>query len=153
MSELIDASHVFLGCTASTVDEVLLLVAQKAVLLGVASDVDELFEALKARELQGTTGLVGGFAIPHARCAAVREPSLIVLSFDEGIEWHSMDDVPVNCAIALLAPLEQPSSEHLALLSKLAVMLMSEDLRKDINANPSPEYIAEVIGKGMEASR
>ena len=66
MSDYVSASHVVLGCSASTVDEVLKLLSEQAVSFGIATDAEALCEAFKAREAEGTTGMMGGFAIPHA---------------------------------------------------------------------------------------
>ena len=67
MSDFVTASHVFLACNASTVDEALRFFADKAVELGCAGDADVVYESFKAREAEGTTGMTGGFAIPHAK--------------------------------------------------------------------------------------
>lgn len=149
MADLTAASQVFFDCSASRVSEVLRLVAQKATELGLATDEEALLEALKDREAQGTTGLAGGFAIPHAKSDAVVRPALLVLRFRDPIEWPSMDGVPVTCAIALLVPASGGNSLHLRLLSKLAVMLMDEGMRARIAAEDDPEAIAAIVNEGM----
>lgn len=120
MSDYVSASHVVLGCSASTVDEVLKLLSEQAVSFGIATDAEALCEAFKAREAEGTTGMMGGFAIPHAKSDAVTQAAIIVDKFDEGVVWPSMDDAPITCAIALLTPASEAGTTHLQLLSKVA---------------------------------
>ena len=141
MSDFVSASHVVLGCSASTVDDVLKL----------ASDAEALYEAFKAREAEGTTGMMGGFAIPHAKSDAVTQPAIIVDKFDEGVAWPSMDDMPITCAIALLTPASEAGTTHLQLLSKVAVLLMNEDFRTSVQAADDPDKIVELISAGIAA--
>ena len=101
---ILDSSHVFLDCSAATRDEALELAANKAVELGATSDAAALLEGLKAREAEGSTGMMGGFAIPHCKSALVSDPCIVVLRFSEPVEWQAMDKAPVDCAIALFIP-------------------------------------------------
>ncbi|WP_317415878.1 fructose PTS transporter subunit IIA [Thermophilibacter provencensis] len=151
MSDFVSASHVVLGCSASTVDDVLKLLSEQAVSFGIASDAEALYEAFKAREAEGTTGMMGGFAIPHAKSDAVTQSAIIVDKFDEGVAWPSMDDMPITCAIALLTPASEAGTTHLQLLSKVAVLLMNEDFRTSVQAADDPDKIVELISAGIAA--
>ena len=151
MSDFVSASHVVLDCSASTVDEVLKLLSEQAASFGIADDVDALFEAFKAREAEGTTGMMGGFAIPHAKSDAVKQSAIIVDKFAEGVAWPSMDDAPITCAIALLTPASEAGTTHLQLLSKVAVLLMDEGFRSSVQAADDAAKIAELINAGIDA--
>lgn len=151
MSDYVSASHVVLGCSASTVDEVLKLLSEQAVSFGIATDAEALCEAFKAREAEGTTGMMGGLAIPHAKSDAVTQAAIIVDKFDEGVVWPSMDDAPITCAIALLTPASEAGTTHLQLLSKVAVLLMNEDFRTSVQDADDPAKIAELISAGIAA--
>ena len=145
MSDFVSASHVVLGCSASTVDDVLKLLSEQAVSFGIASDAEALYEAFRAREAEG------GFAIPHAKSDAVTQSAIIVDKFDEGVAWPSMDDMPITCAIALLTPASEAGTTHLQLLSKVAVLLMNEDFRTSVQAADDPDKIVELISAGIAA--
>lgn len=149
MSEIIAASHVFNDCSARSVDEALGFFSEKTVALGYASNVSAVFEAFKAREAEGTTGMTGGFAIPHAKTSAVEQSTILVAKFASDIEWPSMDDAPVKCAIALLIPADQAGTTHLRLLSKIAVLLMDSHKREEILGEDDPEKLAAIIEKGI----
>ena len=151
MSEYVSASHVVLGCSAASVDEVLRLISEQAVSFGIADDADALCEAFKAREAEGTTGMMGGFAIPHAKSDAVSQAAIIVDKFDEGVAWPSMDDAPITCAIALLTPASEAGTTHLQLLSKVAMLLMNEDFRASVQAADDPSKIADLVSAGIAA--
>ena len=149
MSVSVPASHVFMGASASSVDEVLRLVADKAVQLGVTGDAGALLAALRQREEEGTTGMVGGFAIPHAKSELVREPCVLAFRLRDGIEWSSVDGKPVTFVIALLIPAVQAGTTHLELLSRVAVLLMDEAFRARLLGLGDAEGISGAISEGL----
>ena len=151
MSEFVPASHVFVDNPASTVDEVLRFLSQTAVSYGVAKDADKVFEAFKAREAEGTTGMMGGFAIPNAKTVEVSTPTVTVVKFAGDVEWATMDSKPVRCAIALLIPDDGTQTEQLRLLSKVAVLLMDADFREKVLASSDSQEIAGLINNGLES--
>ena len=146
MSDIVSESHVFVDCKAATIDEVLSLFAEKTVELGFADDANAIFEAFKAREAEGTTGMTGGFAIPHAKTAAVKDATILVAKL---VEWPSMDDAPIKCAIALLIPAAEAGTTHLRLLSKIAVMLMDAHKREELLPENAPAKLAALVSEGI----
>ncbi len=151
MSDIVTASHVFTDCQAASIDEVLSFFSQKAVELGFAEDANAVFEAFRAREAEGTTGMTGGFAIPHAKTAAVKEAVVLVAKLSGDVEWPSMDDTPIKCAIALLIPAGEAGTTHLRLLSKIAVMLMDAHKREELLGESDPAKLAELVLAGINA--
>ena len=149
MSEFVPASNVVLGQSAASVDEALRLLAAKAVELGLSDDAEGVYGAYKAREVEGTTGMTGGFAIPHAKSDAIKAAGMIVVKFSEGIEWSSMDNAPVTCAISILTPAAEAGTTHLRLLSKVAALLMDDGFRANVQAFDDAEKIAELVNSGL----
>lgn len=150
MSTKVLASNVFLDNPATSVDEVMQFLSEKAVAAGVATDASAVLEAFKAREAAGTTGMMGGFAIPHAKSEAVSEPCVLIVKLAQGVEWRSMDGAPVTCVLGLLIPASQ-SAEHLAMLSRVAVMLMDEGFRSGMLAATDADAVAKLVNDGLEA--
>lgn len=149
MSDMVTSSNVFFDDASTTLDDVLHFFAGKAVELGVADDADAVYEAFKAREAAGTTGMMGGFAIPHAKSADVKQATVLVAKFANQIEWPSMDDAPIKCAIALLIPAAEAGTTHLQLLSKIAVMLMDEHARGELLGTDDAAELAALVSKGI----
>ena len=135
-----------LVATPSNRDAALDLVAKTAVEQGIASDFDTLKAAFLAREAEGTTGMVDGYAIPHAKTDAVKRASVLVLKSSEGVSsWETLDGVPVTCAIALLVPESEAGTGHLQILSKVATALTDDDFRRAFKAEDDPAKLAEMI--------
>ena len=151
MSGILDESHVFLNNPATTCDEALQFVADKAEELGIvyAGDAQKVLEGLKARESEGSTGMMSGFAIPHCKSAVVHEPSIVVVKFAGDVDWKTMDKTPVKVALALLIPDGEVGTEHLSILSKIAVMLMHEDFCKKVLDSEDAAEIVAAITDGL----
>ena len=106
---------------------------------GLADDADAVMNAFLAREAEGTTGMMEGFAIPHAKSDAITEAAVIVVKDDSGVTgWDTMDGAPVNVAIALLIPGAQAGTTHLKILSKVAEALMDEASVPPSRVPPTP---------------
>ena len=94
MSEYIKASQVFLDNPATNVDEVLEFLADKAIEAGLSDDRAAVLEAFKAREAMGTTGMQGGFAIPHCKSSAVNDAAIFVVKFANKVGWPPPTQTP-----------------------------------------------------------
>ena len=137
---------VFVAEDFASRDEALSFVSNQAVKAGVASDADAVMNAFLAREAEGTTGMMEGFAIPHAKSDAITEAAVIVVKDDSGVTgWDTMDGAPVNVAIALLIPGAQAGTTHLKILSKVAEALMDEDFRVTVKGSTNAAEIAKTI--------
>lgn len=138
--------NVFVAENFASRDEALSFVSNQAVKAGVAGDADAVMNAFLAREAEGTTGMMEGFAIPHAKSDAITEAAVIVVKDDSGvIGWDTMDGAPVNVAIALLIPGAQAGTTHLKILSKVAEALMDEDFRATVKGSTDAAEIAKTI--------
>ncbi len=148
MSDYIKASQVFLDNPATTVDETLEFLAKQAVAQGLSDDEAAVLDAFKAREAMGTTGMQGGFAIPHCKSAAVNDAAIYVVKFANPIDWKSLDGKPIKMAVALFAP---DGDVHLTLLSTVAGMLTDESNRAKLLEAADADAIADAINAAMGA--
>ncbi|QWT18191.1 fructose-specific PTS transporter subunit EIIC [Collinsella sp. zg1085] len=137
---------VFVGKDFQSRDEALSFISEQAVAAGCAGDVESLKAAFLKREQEGTTGMMDGFAIPHAKAVTVHEAAVIVVKDNAGIgEWDTMDQNPIQVAIALLIPELQAGTTHLKLLSKVAEALMDDGFREAIKSAEDAQVIADTI--------
>lgn len=145
-ADFVKVENVFVAEDFASRDEALSFVSNQAVKAGVAGDADAVMNAFLARESEGTTGMMEGFAIPHAKSDAITEAAVIVVKDDSGVTgWDTMDGAPVNVAIALLIPGAQAGTTHLKILSKVAEALMDEDFRATVKGSTDAAEIAKTI--------
>lgn len=110
-----------------------------------AGSEEGVYEAFLKREDQGTTGLVDGFAIPHAESTDITFPALLIYKLENPVEWESMDGDPINFVFGILVPSEQKGTAHLKILSEIAKMLMKKDAKAELAAADSEESIMNTI--------
>ncbi|MGQ4555094.1 fructose PTS transporter subunit IIA [Halobellus sp. GM3] len=98
---------------------------------GRVRDREAALDALREREKEATTGVGMGIGIPHAKTAAVEEPSVAFARSSAGIDFDAMDDEPARLLFMILVP-EEGGEEHLQILSALSRALMHEDVRETL---------------------
>lgn len=145
-ADFVKVENVFVAENFASRDEALNYVSNQAVKAGVADDTDAVMNAFLAREAEGSTGMMEGFAIPHAKSDAITDAAVIVVKDDSGVTgWDTMDGAPVNVAIALLIPGAQAGTTHLKILSKVAEALMDEGFRATVKGSTDAAEIAKTI--------
>lgn len=145
-ADFVKVENVFVAENFASRDEALSFVSNQAVKAGVADDADAVMNAFLAREAEGSTGMMEGFAIPHAKSDVITDAAVIVVKDDSGVTgWDTMDGAPVNVAIALLIPGAQAGTTHLKILSKVAEALMDEGFRATVKGSTDAAEIAKTI--------
>jgi mannitol/fructose-specific phosphotransferase system IIA component (Ntr-type) len=86
------------------------------------SDVSELTIEIIKREALGSTGIGHGVAIPHIKTDKVKDFVGSLAVSPDGIEFNSIDKVPVKVIILFLSPTRAVSG-HLQLLSHIGGIL------------------------------
>ncbi len=128
--------------------------AARVVAQGRATDAESLFADAWAREEKDETGLPGGIAIPHAKSAAVTEPSLAFARLSPGVDFGAPDG-PADLVFLIAAP-EGAAEAHLAVLSQLARSLMQDDFTRGLRAattgDEAVSIVRTAIGEGDAAA-
>ena len=100
---LITQEQVVLDLSAPDRHEATTLLAQRLVESGRCTDIEVFLADVRAREAKMATGLPGGIGIPHARSAAITEPSLVFGRAVDGIDWGAKDG-PAKLVFLIAAP-------------------------------------------------
>ncbi len=150
VSEFVKEANVFVNQSMESREALLRFVSDQAAALGVTDDADAVYDAFLAREEMGETGMTDGFAVPHAKSAAIKDAAVIVVKNDHALEWPSFDEKPVDVAIALLVPDGEAGTTHIRLLSKTAVLLMNDEFKNLLHTTDDKAAIAAAINKGID---
>lgn len=117
---------------------------------GNISDRDAYKLGIMEREAKSTTGVGEGVAIPHAQVDAVIKPGLSVLVVKNGIDYNSLDGLPVKLFFMIAVP-KDGGNIHLETLARLSGMLMDHEFKEQlINARDSQEFLALIDAKESE---
>ena len=142
MSDYVSASHVVLGCSASTVDEVLKLLSEQAVSFGIATDAEALCEAFKAREAEGTTGMMGGFAIPHAKLHGLARNAVVIGISRIPVPFGGKEGTRV---FFLVLARDDSPAEHIQLLSSIAKVASSQLFVRMLLSSKTPQDVYQLF--------
>ncbi len=147
----VSAENVLFASSRLNRDAALDAIVAAAVDQGIVDDAAALRAAFLKREAEGTTGMVDGYAIPHAKTDAVKRASVLVLKADGPVaSWETLDGAPVTCAIALLVPESEAGTSHLQILSKVATALTDDSFRAAFKAESDPARLAELINARLD---
>ena len=97
-----------------------------------------------ARELDVSTDLGVGVAIPHARCPNLRSPLVVIGRSPDGIVFSPHPAEPVRLVFLLVTPTEKPDVQ-VFLLGQLAHIAGNALLRERLLKASSPSEVIEVI--------
>lgn len=145
----IKEENIFLNQDLTTQDEVFEFLAEQAVNIGIATDEKTVYQKFNEREKESTTGMMEGFAIPHAKDESIKEAEVIIVYPNNGIEWNSMDDRLTKYVIALFVPDTEAGTTHLTILSTLARLLMKAEVTEQLKKATSASEIAEVLNTNI----
>ena len=91
-------------------------------------DKEKILKALLDREKLGTTGIGHGVAIPHGKIKGLPELKVFFGRSRKGVNFSSMDSLPVHLVFLILAP-ENSAAAHLKVLASISHLLKSQDFR------------------------
>jgi len=70
---------------------------------------DGLADQVFAREQIGSTVLMDGLAVPHARVEGLDRPYIAIATSEKGVQWSEEDQAKVHIVFLILIPLEEPA--------------------------------------------
>ena len=145
---LINDDQVVLDLTGDDRHEATRALAERLVATGRCTDLDQFVADVRERESKTATGLPGGIAIPHARSAAITEPSLVFGRIADGIDWGAKDG-PARLVFLIAAPADGGDA-HMQVLPQLARALMREDFRAALLAATTPAEVVEIVEQHVQ---
>jgi len=103
---------------------------------------DVALQAVLEREQVRSTGIGSGIAIPHGKCAAVKELVIALGVAGQPIDFDSVDGKPVSIIILLLSPLDQ-TGPHIQALARISRLMLDEAFRSKLQKASSPSEVCE----------
>jgi len=140
---LITDEQVILDLTGADRHEATRALAERLVASGRCTDLDTFLADVTERESKMATGLPGGIGIPHARSAAITEPSLVFGRSTDGIDWGAKDG-PATLVFLIAAP-EGGGDAHMQMLPKLARALMKKDFKAALAAATTEAEVVDIV--------
>ena len=111
---------------------------------GLLSDYDEVLKAVLTREQTRSTGIGSGIAIPHGKCASLKELIMAIGITAQPIEFESVDGKGVSIILLLLSPADQ-TGPHIQALASISRVMLDEAFRTSLINSKSAEEVYEHI--------
>jgi mannitol/fructose-specific phosphotransferase system IIA component (Ntr-type) len=107
---------------------------------------DALLRAIKAREAIMSTGIGMGIAIPHAKISSVTDFVMAVGISKDGINYQSLDDLPVYFIILIVAS-DTQAGDFLKLLGKIGAFFNTPGNKEKFLKTKSPAKVLSLFKK------
>ena len=105
---------------------------------------DALVAEVLQREGEGTTGIGGGVAVPHAKTTLTKELMVAVGLAGRGIDFASVDGDPVHVVFLIASP-PDASQEYLALMKWVVSLTRSKLWMKLLRGCTTAEAVVDVL--------
>ena len=111
---------------------------------GDPAQAEQIFARLLERERLGSTGLVAGVALPHARLPGLTRSRGTFIRLRQAVDFDSQDGQPVDLVFALLVP-EEATDEHLQLLAALAGLFRDAETCRTLRATQDIIHTQQIL--------
>ncbi|WP_425341798.1 PTS sugar transporter subunit IIA [Citromicrobium bathyomarinum] len=105
---------------------------------------DQVLDALREREVLGSTGFGRGVAMPHARLDLVDRPLAVLLHLDRDVDFDAADGVPVRLVMGLVSP-SDAGVQHLHALAAMSRLTRDERMLHQLFDASSEEELYSII--------
>ncbi len=112
--------------------------------LQFVNDTDDLVRAILDREEIMSTGIGQEIAVPHAKLSSVKNFAISLGIISQGIEYDSLDKLPVKIIAMIIAP-EGQESTYLKILKKVTEILRVPANREKIINFEAQNKLGEII--------
>jgi mannitol/fructose-specific phosphotransferase system IIA component (Ntr-type) len=111
---------------------------------GCISDCETIKQVVWERELQRTTGIGEGLAIPHGRCDKLDQMVMAMGRPATPIDFASPDKRPVELIILLVSPTDN-TSDHIQALGRISRLMVDRAFCEDAYATESASELFELF--------
>ncbi len=144
ITDLLNKESILLGAEPKSKSEAIEMLVDLQFKSGRITNREEYKKGILAREEHGSTAVGDGIAIPHAKNAAVIEPSLAAMTVPAGVDYESLDGEPSNLLFMIAAPADG-GDVHIDVLSRLMTLLMDEDFHANLLAAKTTDEFLDII--------
>ncbi|MFW6065842.1 MAG: PTS sugar transporter subunit IIA [Planctomycetota bacterium] len=110
----------------------------------IVRDHEQFVGAMFSREMEGTTGIGEGVAIPHARTDSVTEFVAALGRSSGGIDFQAVDGKPVHLIVMMGVPTKKVK-DYLKLLAHLSLLVKQKDFTRRMLDAPDAAAMLETL--------
>lgn len=108
-------------------------------------DAGLVVERLTERERLGSTGFGSGIAIPHGKIDGLDHVVGMFATLEKPVDFHAVDDLPVDLVFCLLSP-PDAGSAHLKALAQVSRWLRDRNFVAKLRGAGTPDSLYALFG-------
>ena len=151
IKDLLSKDLMIMNLKSTTKKDVIDEMIQKLYENNVINDVLKFRSEIMKRELESSTGLGEGVAMPHAKTSAVNKPAIVFARSTTGVDYEALDGEDTYIFF-MIAATEGQNQMHIETLAKLSKLLLKEGFIDRLKASESPEDVYKTIDDYAEES-
>jgi PTS system nitrogen regulatory IIA component len=144
LKKVLTPEHMIVDLNASDKDEAIRTMVGTLAERFALSSVDQLVDAVLARERKDSTGLEQGIAVPHGKSDAVDSLVAGIARVPRGVDFGSRDGAPATILVMTISPLRR-SGPHLQFIGEVVRLLRDAELRDRVNAAETARAMYEAL--------
>jgi len=145
LSSLLTPERVLIGVKEKDKDSLLTYLVYEIAKLGGIDDVDALKKEVMDREALGNTGIGRGIGFPHAKSSHVDSLQVLLVMPAKPLDYGSLDGVPVNIILFIVAPKDGDNNEYLHTMAKISRLLGKNNVREQILKATSSQEVIDIV--------
>ena len=147
ITAFLDKENIRLNQLAMEKKALLAAMIQDLAASGVLTDADACLDAVLAREMQCSTGVGHGIAIPHCKGVGVAHTAIGVVTVPNGMDYEALDGNPVQL-IFLIVTQEGSEQDHVEVLARLSRLLLLPEISQKLLAATDADAFLEAVQAG-----
>lgn len=146
LTEIVAPGAVLPQVRSAQRDEAITELVDALIASGAASPTirEELIGRVLEREKMGSTGFGRGVAVPHVKHKSVNRVAAAIGLSTHGVDFNSLDKLPVYSIFLLLSPEDRPE-DHLQAMEAIFKNLSKETFRRFLRQSTTPAEIIELL--------
>lgn len=144
IKDLLSKDLMIMNLKSTTKKDVIDEMIQKLYENNVINDVLKFRSEIMKRELESSTGLGEGVAMPHAKTSAVNKPAIVFARSTTGVDYEALDGEDTYIFF-MIAATEGQNQMHIETLAKLSKLLLKEGFIDRLKASETPEDVYRTI--------
>ena len=152
IKDLLSKDLMIMNLKSTTKKDVIDEMIEKLYENNVINDVLKFRSEIMKRELESSTGLGEGVAMPHAKTSAVNKPAIVFARSTTGVDYEALDGEDTYIFF-MIAATEGQNQMHIETLAKLSKLLLKEGFIDRLKSSESPEDVYKTIDDYAEESK
>jgi PTS system nitrogen regulatory IIA component len=144
LTELLSADRIRIPLGSRTKDELLRELVELATQGQPPAAVDAILASVRERELELSTGIGEGIAIPHGRTSLIDQLVMSAGVTPTPVDYDALDGKPVELFFLLVGP-ESASGAHVKALARISRLLRRDALRQQLRSAETGDAFLRIV--------